>query len=440
MNSDTNDLEQNAISKVLNTIDLMRDEIIDLTSQLVRRQSVNPNYPNSDAAKFLGGEKECNHFLESYLNRIGCKTDLFEKAKDRANLVGTMKGSGGGRSLILSGHIDTVPFGKVENWIGHDPLSGAVREGRIYGRGSCDMKSGIAAMGKAVEAISRAGLELKGDVFVESVVGEETMDHLLGTTATVERGYRAEAAIITEPNSLHLQPVTTGVILLRVHVEGKATHATARDMMIRPGGRGDEVGVNAIEKGVKVLQMLQDLEQQWGMTKRHPLFNPGHFVIHPGVIDGAPHGHRYVAVVPDYCDIDYAILYNPAETPQQVKREIEDYVLTGSKLDTWLSKHPPKFEWQGVWPAGEISPNHPICMTLARAHELVHRATVTIDGFPAPVDVPFLDQAGIPTIAYGPGNLPQAHADNEYVEIEQLIRAAKTIAISTMHWCGFGEK
>ncbi len=418
----------------------MRDEIVDLTSQLVKRQSVNPNYPNSDAQKYLGGEKECNHFLESYLSSVGCKTDLFEKAKERTNLVATMKGTGGGRSLILSGHIDTVPFGKLEDWVGRDPLSGNVRDGRIYGRGSCDMKSGIAAMSKAVEAITRSGFRLKGDVFIESVVGEETMDHLLGTTATVERGYRADAAIITEPNSLHLEPVTTGVILLRIPVEGKATHATARDMMIRPGGKGDEIGVNAIEKGVKVINMLQDLEQQWGITKRHPLFNPGHFVIHPGVIDGAPHGHRYVAVVPDYCDIDYAILYNPAETPDQVKREIEEFVLTGSKLDTWLAKHPPEFNWQGVWPAGEIPADHPICQTLAKAHEFINGRSVTIDGFPAPVDVPFLDQAGIPTVAYGPGNLPQAHAENEYVEIEQLILATKTIAVSTMNWCGFSEK
>ena len=230
------------------------------------------------------------------------------------------------------------------------------------------------------------------------------------------------------------------MILLRIHVEGKATHATARDMMIRPGGKGDEIGVNAIEKGVKVLNMLQDLEQQWGITKRHPLFNPGHFVIHPGVIDGAPHGHRYVAVVPDYCDIDYAILYNPAETADQVKREIEEFVTTGSKLDTWLAKHPPEFNWQGVWPAGEIPADHPVCQTLANAHEFVNSRSVTIDGFPAPVDVPFLDQAGIPTVAYGPGNLPQAHAENEYVEIEQLILATKTIAVTAMNWCGFGEK
>ena len=431
--------DPNTIAKVLYTIDSMRGEIVELTSQLVRRQSVNPNYPNSDASKYLGGEKECNRFLDAYLQSIGCKTDLFEKAKDRTNLVGTMKGAGGGKSLILSGHIDTVPFGKIEDWVGHDPLSGNVRDGRIYGRGACDMKSGIAAMSKAVEAISRAGYKLKGDVFIESVVGEETMDHLLGTTATVERGYKADAAIITEPNSLHLQPVTTGVILMRVHVEGKATHATARDMMIRPGGGGDSIGVNAIEKGVKVLEMLQALEQQWGITKRHPLFNPGHFVIHPGVIDGAPHGHRYVAVVPDYCDIDYAILYNPADTPEQVKREIEDYVLTGSKLDTWLANHPPTFEWQGTWPAGEISQDHPICKTVAIAHEKAHHASVIIDGFPAPVDVPFLDQAGIPTLAYGPGNLPQAHAENEYVEIEQLVRASKTIAISALNWCGYAE-
>ncbi len=436
MNSEIDVLEPHLVSRVMNEIDSMREEIVELTCQLVKRQSVNPNYPNSDATKYLGGEKECNLFLESHLLRMGCKTDLFEKAKDRANVVGTLRGTGGGRSLILTGHIDTVPFGKLEDWDGHDPLSGAVKEGRIYGRGSCDMKSGIAAMSKAVEAITRCDIKLNGDVIIESVVGEETMDHLLGTTATVERGYKADAAIITEPSSLHLQPVTTGVMLMRVHVKGKATHATARDMMIRPGGKGDEVGVNAIEKGIKVLKMLQDLEQQWGITKRHPLFNPGHFVIHPGVIDGAPHGHRYVAVVPDYCNIDYAILYDPDETPEQVKKEIEEYVLTGSKLDTWLSKNPPEFEWQGVWPAGQISTDHPICKTVAHSHLTANVENVMIDGFPAPVDVPFLDQAGIPTIAYGPGNLPQAHAENEYVEIEQLVRAAKTIAVATMEWCG----
>jgi acetylornithine deacetylase/succinyl-diaminopimelate desuccinylase family protein len=426
-----------AYKKVVSQIESMRDEIVSLTSELVRRQSVNPNYPDSDSQKYLGGEKDCNLFLEKYLSFIGCKTDLFEKSKDRANLVGVIQGTKKSRSLILSGHIDTVPFGNLEAWQAKNPLSGKVENGRIFGRGACDMKSGIVAMCKAVEAIFRSGFKLEGTVILESVVGEETMDHLLGTSATVERGYRADSAIITEPSSLRLSPVSTGVILMDIIVEGKSTHTTARDMMIRAGGRGDEIGVNAIEKAVKIIELLQELEQQWGITKRHPLFNPGHFVIHPGVINGAPRSHRYVSVVPDYCSIEYAILYGPPESAEQVEEEIQNYVFAGSKLDSWLSKHPPRIVWKGFWPPGEVSLQHEICNQLVSAYESALGERAEIQGFPAPVDAPFLNQAGIPTVIFGPGNLVQAHSENEYVEVDQVIKAAKTIALTVMQWCGF---
>ncbi|HYB05077.1 MAG TPA: M20/M25/M40 family metallo-hydrolase, partial [Nitrososphaerales archaeon] len=272
----------------MKTIDAMRDEIIDLCRNLVQRQSVNPKYPDADSEKYLGGEKACNEFLATELSGFGCKVDLFEKAPQRINLVSTLKGAGEGRSLIINGHIDTVPFGNLAMWADRDPLSGSIREGKLFGRGACDMKAGIAAFSKAAKAIIRAHFSLKGDLILETVVGEETMDHVLGTTAAVERGYKADAAIVAEPTSLSLNPVTQGVLLMSVMVEGKSAHTTSRDLMIRPGGGGDEIGVNAVEKGVKVLEAIQQLELQWGMTKTHPLYNPGHFVIHPGIIEGAP--------------------------------------------------------------------------------------------------------------------------------------------------------
>lgn len=439
MNSITANDQKEIFGKVLETVEGMREEIIALCSQLIRRQSINPRYPSSDAEKYLGGEKECNDFLASELAKFGCKIDLFEKAEKRANLVATLEGRGGGRSLIMNGHIDTVPFGKLERWRDEDPVSGKVFDGKLFGRGACDMKAGIAAMCKAAEAITRAGVSLNGNLYLESVVGEETMDHLLGTSYCIERGYRADGAIVTEPTSLSMNPVTQGILLMTVRVQGKSAHTTSRDKMIRPGGGGDEVGVNAIEKGLKVLQALQELETEWGITKKHPLYDPGHFVIHPGVIDGAPSGHRYVAVVPDYCTIDYAILYNPSESPEIVKEEVEKYVSTAAKLDTWLSKHPPQFSWWGHWPSGEIGVDSPICKAIELGHSVANPedSRIVIKGMPAPVDVPFLDAAGIPTVAYGPGNLPQAHIENEYVPIDQLILATKTLAISAMNYCGF---
>jgi acetylornithine deacetylase/succinyl-diaminopimelate desuccinylase family protein len=426
-----------AYKKVIRQIESMRNEIVSMTSELIRRQSVNPNFPDLDSRKYLGGEKDCNLFLEKYLGSIGCKTDLFEKSKDRANLVGVIQGVKRSRSLILSGHIDTVPFGNVEAWHAKNPLSGRVENGRIFGRGACDMKSGIVAMCKALEGIFRSGFRPDATVILESVVGEETMDHLLGTSATVERGYRADSAIIAEPSSLRLSPASTGVIIMEIIVEGKSTHSTARDMMIRAGGRGDEVGVNAIEKAVKIIELLQQLEQQWGITKQHPLFNPGHFVIHPGVINGASRSYRYVSVVPDYCSIEYAILYSPRDFAEDVEHEIQNYVSTGSKLDSWLSKNPPKIVWKGIWPPGEVTLQQGVCNHLASSYELALGETIRVIGFPAPVDAPFLNQAGIPTVIFGPGNLAQAHSENEYVEIEQVIKAAKTIALTVMQWCGF---
>jgi acetylornithine deacetylase len=210
--------------------------------------------------------------------------------------------------------------------------------------------------------------------------------------------------------------------------------------MIRAGGNGDEVGVNALEKGIKIIQALQELEQQWGISKKHPLFNPGHFVLHPGVIDGAPHGVRVPFVVSSYCTIDYAVWHHPRETAEQVKKEIEDYVAEVAKLDSWLAKHPPKIEWLLHWPPGEIPSDHPICATTGEAHKEVTGVQPKVQAMPAVTDVAFLDRAGIPSIMYGPGDVMRAHTIDEFVPVDEITTATKAIAITAMNWCGVGPK
>ena len=425
--------------RVLRLVDSSQNEVINLCSELVKRQSINPLYTGVDVDKVLGGEKECNEYLEPVLKNFGCKTELFEKAPKRTNLVGVLKGAGGGKSLILNGHIDTVPFGKVDEWTGKDPTSGKVRDGKLYGRGACDMKAGIAAMIKGIEAIGKAGLRLRGDIIFESVVGEEVMSHELGTSACIERGYKADAAIDPEPTVLSVMPVTSGLFWMKLSVEGKPTHSCVRDQFIRAGGKGDEVGVNALEKGVKIMNAIGELEQQWGITKQHPLFNPGHFVLHPGVIDGAPYGVRVPFVVSSYCTIDYAVWHHPRETAEQVKKEVDDYIKKAAQLDPWLSKHPPLVEWLLHWPPGEIPADHPICKTTGKSHQEVTGSQAKIQAMPAVTDVAFLDKAGIPSIMYGPGDVMQAHTIDEFVAVDQLITATKTLALTAMDWCGVTE-
>jgi formylaminopyrimidine deformylase len=419
----------------------MRRDIIGLTSSLVSVQSINPLIPGVETEKVLGGEKENNLILKDVVEQFGCKAAFVEKEKERANLAAVLKGTGGGRSLILNGHIDTVTFGDSKGWKWEDPISGRVVDGRLYGRGATDMKGGIASMTRAVEAIGKAGYRLKGDVTIESVVGEETMSNDLGTDAVTEAGYTADAAIVTEPTAppirLAVVPVTSGGIWLKIRIEGKAVHACVRDELIRPGGGGDAIGVSALEKGVKVIQALQDLEQRWGLSKRHPLFKPGHFTLLPSLMNAGVAGVHAPDFVSDFCEIDYSITYHPRQSYESVKREVQGCLRSVCSQDTWLRVHPPKLQWMSHWPPAETPTSHAIVKTLAASHERATGRRATLSGFAAVCDATFLDAKGIPTVVYGPGDILVAHAFNEYVETSELVDSAKSIALTLMDWCGY---
>lgn len=432
--------------RVLDRLDGIRDEIVALLSEIVQIPSVTPNYPNLDREQYLGGETACNEALAEHYRAIGCEVDLWEAEPQRANLVGRLRGSGGGRSLIFNGHIDTVPPGPHEDWKWNDPYSGRVEDGRLYGLGACDMKGGIVAQFAAARALVEAGVHLQGDLILESVVGEETMDHEAGTTATVRRGYLADAAIVSEPSSyplpLTIAPASPGLLYLVVTASGRATHPGIRAEFVRPGGAGDAVGVNAVEKGAQILAALQRLEGIWGMSKKHPFFRPGYFTIHPGVIVGGPPGPLVPYIVSTYCRIECIIWYPPDEAVEDVKAEIEDYIQKAAALDPWLAEHPPAIEWRNHWPPFQTDPAHPIIQTCIDAYETAAaasngvRETAKVHGFPAVCDATFLNDAGIPTIVYGPGDVLIAHTRDEFVPVDELMLAAKTYALAAMAWCG----
>jgi acetylornithine deacetylase/succinyl-diaminopimelate desuccinylase family protein len=431
---------------VLAYIESLRDEIVQLCSDLIKRPSVNPNYPNIDLGRFKGGESRCNEIMAERYQSIGCQLDFFEAAPSRHNLVGVLRGGGGGRSLIFNGHIDTVPFTEPDKWFAKDPFSGAVENGRIYGRGACDMKSGIAAQFMAAKALVDCKIQLKGDLILESVLGEEWMEHEIGTTAVISRGYRADAAVISEPSappvSLAIVPATSGMIWMSLTCRGKPAHFSVWDELTRAGGKGAEVGVHAVEKAIFILNALKKLDEDWCLAKKHPLFRPGHFTIYPGAINGGPVGIPVPFQFAGYCTIEYVIWHSPDEDPDDVKREVTDYIMQISTLDSWLKQNPPEVKWNFNWPATSIDPGHPIVECLLGAHQQVTqvkpqvRNHSQIQGFCAVDDATWLNQAGIPSVTYGPGSLHQAHSENEYVSIDEVITATKTYAIAAMDWCG----
>ena len=229
------ELDNGTRNRILTMIDGMREDIVRFCSDLVKIPSVTPTYIGVDTDEVLGGETRVSEFVAPVLEHLGFQNDLWEEAPNRANLVGNLEGSGGGKSLILSGHVDVVPTPNPEKWT-DPPFSGAVKDDRIFGRGSSDMKGGIAAMVKAVEAIRKCGVKLKGDLLVECTVGEETGDGAtVGAAATVDRGYRADAAIIPEPTDA-IWYCSGGLLWLSLGVTGKTGHGFVRYEMIRAAG------------------------------------------------------------------------------------------------------------------------------------------------------------------------------------------------------------
>ena len=243
---------------VFNTIDSMRDEIIRTTCELVRTRSVNPGYPGADYQAELGGETNVNRHLCSIHKQMGLDSDMWAETPGRENLVSVWRGTGGGRSLIHNGHVDTVPTGLPEHWHDRDPLSGRVADGRIFGRGACDMKGPVACQVMGIRALQQAGVRLKGDVLLATTVGEENMDGAtLGAGALKNRGYTADAAVVSEPSAppvpLAIVPISPALWWLTISVEGKASHAATRGETIRAGGMGSNVAVSAIDKAIYLI-------------------------------------------------------------------------------------------------------------------------------------------------------------------------------------------
>lgn len=426
--------------RILAAVDELQSDLVDAVSGAIRIPSVNPRYPGQSYDDVVGGEGEVARYMARLYQEIGCETDVFAIEPGRENCVGVLRGRGGGRSLIYNGHIDVVPPGPAEQWTQGDPWSGHVGEGKIWGRGACDMKAGVVAQAFAARALRSAGVALRGDLILEAVSGEEMMEHELGTTACIERGYRADAAVVSEasapPTPLAVTPVTPGVMSFTISVEGKATHTSMRGETIRAGGYGTEVGVNAIDKAFIVYTALRHLEDEWGLTKRHPLFRPGHFTIHVGVFVGAPRTGLVPFFIPDLTTMDCIVWYHPDDDPESVRAEIERQVSAAAEIDGWLREHPPLVEWRHQWPASILDLSHPIVSATCRAHETASGHPATIAGFPAVEDTTFLNQAGIPAISYGPGDLRVAHANDEHVDIGELMIATRTYALLAADWCG----
>ncbi len=432
------------LSAVLAAIDARRPDAEELLADLVRINSVNPEFVGAVRDEVIGGETRCNQVLAERFEQAGLELHWIAEDPERRNLVGHRAGAGGGRSLALNGHVDTVPPVEPDDWVNGSPWNAEVRDGRLYGIGSTDMKAAVSAMWLAAQALEDTGAALNGDLQLHSVVGEETMQHELGTSACIEAGFRTDAAVVCEPTSLPqpltVSPVAAGNWYFRVRLHGKSTHCGNRAEAIRPGGPGDAIGVNALEKGVKVIGWLQDLETQWGMTKSHPYFMPGFFSILPGVFYSDP-GLDIPFYFANRAEIAYSLWYPPDENRDEIVHQVEDHVLGHARHDPWLREHQPEFEWINNWPPANTPWDEPIVQAMVRGHEQANDTTLADPSPQSPVafgaasDASFYEAAGVPAVVSGPGELQLAHCKNESVALDEMTAAAKGLAACAWGWC-----
>jgi len=425
--------------QVLDLIDANQQEIIDLLRALLAFETITPSTASVEHDEFIRHQA----FVQEILGKLGFQEiDVWEadagaldatpgsgvdKSRDLRRmpiLVGRLAGVGGGRSLILNGHYDVVPLGLREAWT-HDPFAGEIVDGKIYGRGTNDMKGGIAAMLKALEFIGRAGLRLEGDILAQIVPDEEAT--CMGTLAACQRGYSADAAIIPEPTNMRVGTAVRGSMGGRVTVYGRAGHAEQPQPHFSQGG-----AVNAISKAVRVIEGMAEATEQWRTQpdKQHPLVPPDHII--PTVIRGG----EWSVTIPEKVEIEFDCMFVPGTRDK--RSEIEEKLAAVTANDPWLRENPPELDVGGpeawLYPA-EVGKDEPIVQIALQALDDVG-IPPELMGFGSLTDcVHLINYSGIPTINLGV-DIESAHSADEFASIEQLIALTKTIALSIMRWSG----
>jgi acetylornithine deacetylase len=361
--------------------------LADLLADLVRIDSINP-----DLIEGAAGEGEIARFVAGWLEGAGLEVEVEEVAPGRFNTVGMARGTGGGRTLLLNAHMDTVGVAGMEK-----PFEPAVEDGRMHGRGSYDMKAGLAAI--MLAGAEEAGGGLAGDVIVTAVCDEEVAS--IGTARVAER-YRADAAIVSEPTEMRLALAHKGFVGFEIETKGRAAHGSRPDL-----------GIDAIAHMGPVLVRLEELDRRLRADPTHPLLGSGS--LHAAVIEG---GQEYSSY-PERCLLKGERRTVPGETDAHVEGELRELLgdIDG-EVRMVVARQP-----------FETSEDAEIARLVAG-----HAGGPEIVGAPFWADSALLAAAGIPTVVFGPAG-EGAHAVEEWVDLASAERCAEIYAAVARELC-----
>lgn len=363
-----------------------------LARALVRVPSVNPSLEEGGT-----GESEVAEVCARWLEGWGFRVERSLAAPGRANVVARL--GAGPRRVLLNGHLDTVGVGGMTV----PPFDGAVVDGRLLGRGSCDMKGGIASILSAAAALSREGWN-EGELVVALVADEEHAS--IGAQALVEAGLTADLCVVCEPTSLAVAPAHKGFAWTQVVVHGRAAHGS------RP-----ERGIDAIRHMGHLLVSLSEIEAALEVAPPHPLLGRGS--IHAGTVVGG----RAPSVYPDLCSLVLERRLLPDEPEERAEAEIRELV---ERLTARIPDFRAVVTGGLTRPGSEVAEDHPLVVGLLEA--MVGRGLPAVTApMSAWVDAAVFNGAGIPSVCFGPGSIEQAHAADEWCPIEEIELAARVL-------------
>ena len=420
----------NPEKKIVRVVDDLTDEIIDFTCRLVREPST------------LGNENSAVELMKNELKKLSFSPvtvpiDSSQLAdhpgfanvpwsyENKYNVVAVRRPNGTrGKSVIFNGHLDVVDPEPISFW-DTDPFNPVIQNGRIYGRGAGDMKSGIAAMTYAVHAVEKAGFGLQAPVTIEAVIEEECCGN--GALACLAAGYNADAVLIPEPFGPTILTNQLGVLWFKVVVEGKPVHVLEAP-----------AGTNAIEKMFPIVQALRNLESDLNLSDVPPAYQG---ISHPINLNiGILNGGNWPSTVPANAEMHCRLSYFPGIPYETMRLRIVETLKKVESNDSWLSENPPKIVFYGFRSDGHsVSRNLPAFVTLNDCHKSLtgmnaedYIATCTTD-----LRAFHFYGKGQCT-CFGPTG-SNLHGANEWVDIQSIIHTAKTYALFLSRWCKLSE-
>jgi len=377
-----------------------RGDAVALARALIKTDSRNPTLaPDSP------GEGDCARTLASVLDDWGFDVRLLESVPNRPNVVASI-GPADAPALMLNGHLDVV---SIEGMV-HQPFDADVRGDRIYGRGSADMKGGVAAMCAAAAIGATSNAERR--ILITAVVDEEYES--LGMRALLADGIRADAAIITEPTRLAICPAHRGFAWIDVALTGRAAHGSRYD-----------IGVDAITHAGLLLAELDRLEHTRDAGPRHPLLGRGS--LHASKIQGGVGMSTY----PESCNLAIERRMLPGESVEKALKEITDACGV-------VKARNPRFDARVALVTAQLPSDVPVDSPIVqRLRGALERENVPVkvEGLSAWTDAALLNEAGIPTICFGPGDIALAHSAEEFVELSQILTASRVLGELVREWC-----